>query len=130
MRITDIHGCEVRPGRLVEWTLDPVMVEAATSQPDDRRPPAYVQESHIRTARSVREDGLFVPTWLGAAFDIPGAVDLDVLEEALRTWTLRHETLRSGFRWVGDEMRRFTARVRGRGAAPRGRWATSPTRRS
>ncbi|MFI6683947.1 condensation domain-containing protein [Streptomyces sp. NPDC050485] len=109
MRITDIHGCEVRPGRLVEWTLDPLMVEAATSQPDDTRPPAYVQESHIRTARTVREDGLFVPTWLGAAFDIPGAVDLDVLEAALRTWTLRHETLRSGFRWVGDDMRRFTA---------------------
>ncbi|MFE4873227.1 condensation domain-containing protein [Streptomyces sp. NPDC056682] len=109
MRITDIHGCEVRPGRLVEWTLDPLMVEAATSQPDDSRPPAYVQESHIRTARTVREDGLFVPTWLGAAFDIPGAVDLDVLEAALRTWTLRHETLRSGFRWVRDEMRRFTA---------------------
>ncbi|MFC4960277.1 condensation domain-containing protein [Streptomyces mauvecolor] len=109
MRITDIHGCEVRPGRLVEWSLDPGMVEAATSQPDDARPPAYVQESHIRTARSVRRDGLFVPTWLGAAFDIPGPVDLDVLEEALRTWTLRHETLRSGFRWVGDEMRRFTA---------------------
>ncbi|MEU9102681.1 condensation domain-containing protein [Streptomyces sp. NPDC048361] len=109
MRITDVHGCEVRPGRLVEWTLDPLMVEAATSQPDDSRPPAYVQESHIRTARSVREDGLFVPTWLGAAFDIAGPVDLDRLEAALRTWTLRHETLRSGFRWVGDEMRRFTA---------------------
>ncbi|MFB7740586.1 condensation domain-containing protein [Streptomyces sp. NPDC056132] len=109
MRITDIHGCEVRPGRLVEWSLDPAMVEAATSQPDDSRPPAYVQESHIRTARTVREDGLFVPTWLGAAFDILGPVDLDVLEAALRTWTLRHETLRSGFRWVDDEMRRFTA---------------------
>lgn len=68
----------------------------------------YVQESHIRTARSVREDGLTVPTWLGTAFDIPGTVDLDALQDALRSWTLRHETLRSGFRWDGDEMRRFT----------------------
>ncbi len=49
-----------------------------------------------------------VPSWLGTAFDIPGEVDLDVLQEALCVWTLRHETLRSGFRWVGDEMRRFT----------------------
>ncbi|MFD3516642.1 condensation domain-containing protein [Streptomyces sp. NPDC058657] len=108
MRITDLHGCEIRPGRLVEWTLDPVMVEAATRLPDDSRPPAYVQESHLRTARSLRQDGLSVPAWLGVAFDIPGPVDLDVLEGALRTWTLRHETLRSGFRWGGDELRRFT----------------------
>lgn len=56
----------------------------------------------------MREDGLFVPTWLGTAFDIPGAVDLDALEVALRGWTLRHETLRSGFRWAGDDMHRFT----------------------
>ncbi|MCM2578184.1 condensation domain-containing protein [Streptomyces meridianus] len=108
MRVTDIQRCEVRPGLLVEWTLDPGTVETATALPEDSRPPAYVQESHIRTARSVREDGLFVPTWLGTAFDIPGTVGLDVLQNALRSWTLRHETLRSGFRWVGDDMRRFT----------------------
>ncbi|MDG9718928.1 condensation domain-containing protein [Streptomyces sp. DH24] len=111
MRTTDIQRCEVRPGRLVEWTLSAATVETAAGLPEDSRPPAYIQESHIRTARSVREDGLFVPTWLGAAFDIPGPVDLDALQEALRGWTLRHETLRSGFRWAGesgDEMRRFT----------------------
>ncbi|MCF3101974.1 acyltransferase papA2 [Streptomyces roseoverticillatus] len=106
--MTDIQRCEVRPGRLVEWTLHRTAVEAALELPDDSRPPAYVQESHVRTARSVRQDGLFVPTWLGTAFDIPGEVDLDVLQVALRAWTLRHETLRSGFRWAGDEMRRFT----------------------
>ncbi|MFI9611248.1 condensation domain-containing protein [Streptomyces sp. NPDC052023] len=106
--MTDIQRCEIRPGRLVEWTLHPAAVRAAADMPEDSRPPAYVQESHVRTARSVREDGLFVPTWLGAAFDIPGRVDLGVLQEALRAWTLRHETLRSGFRWIGDEMRRFT----------------------
>ncbi|MFD8804103.1 condensation domain-containing protein [Streptomyces sp. NPDC059597] len=111
MRITDIQRCEVRPGRLVEWTLSPATVAAAASLPEDSRPPAYIQESHIRTARSVREDGLFVPTWLGASFDLPGPVDLDVLQEALRSWTVRHETLRSGFRWAGEndaELRRFT----------------------
>ncbi|MET9446129.1 condensation domain-containing protein [Streptomyces cinerochromogenes] len=108
MRITDIQRCEVRPGRLVEWTLSPATVAAATALPEDSRPPAYIQESHIRTAKCVREDGLFVPTWLGTAFDLPGPVDLDVLERALHAWTLRHETLRSGFRWAGDELRRFT----------------------
>ncbi|WP_155053917.1 condensation domain-containing protein [Streptomyces blattellae] len=108
MRITDIQRCEVRPGRLVEWTLSPATVETAAGLPDDTRPPAYIQESHIKTARSVREDGLFVPTWLGTAFDIPGRVDLDALQDALRDWTLRHETLRSGFRPDGDELRRFT----------------------
>jgi len=106
--LTDIQRCEIRPGCLVEWTLHPGAVEAAARLPEDGRPPAYVQESHVRTARTVREDGLFVPTWLGTAFDIPGKVDLDVLQHALRDWTLRHETLRSGFRWVGDDMRRFT----------------------
>ncbi|MFE2536714.1 condensation domain-containing protein [Streptomyces sp. NPDC059371] len=108
MRISDIQRCEVRPGRLVEWGFSPATVAAAAVLPTDPRPPAYIQESHIRTARSVREGGLFVPTWLGTAFDLPGQVDLDMLERALRGWTLRHETLRSGFRWVGDEMHRFT----------------------
>ncbi|MDT0474070.1 condensation domain-containing protein [Streptomyces sp. DSM 41014] len=108
MRITEIQRCEVRPGRLVEWTLHPRAVEAAMSLPEDSRPPAYAQESHLRRARSLRQDGLFAPAWLGAAFDIPGPVDLAVLEGALAAWALRHETLRSGFRWVGDEMRRFT----------------------
>ncbi|GHI05772.1 acyltransferase papA2 [Streptomyces cellostaticus] len=111
MRITDIQRCEVRPGRLVEWTLSPATVAAAAAQPEDSRPPAYIQESHIRTAKCVRDGGLFVPTWLGTAFDLPGPADLGVLQEALRTWTVRHETLRSGFRWAGgpgDELHRFT----------------------
>ncbi|ARP70741.1 acyltransferase papA2 [Streptomyces pluripotens] len=111
MRITDIQRCDVRPGRLVEWTLSPATVATAAALPEDSRPPAYIQESHIRTAKCVRDDGLFVPTWLGSAFDLPGPVDLDLLQEALRAWTVRHETLRSGFRWTGrsgDELRRFT----------------------
>lgn len=108
MRITDIHRCEIRPGRLFEWSLSPAALAVAECSGEDSRPASYIQESHVRTARSLREDGLFVPTWLAAAFDIPGSVDLDVLEGALRDWMLRHETLRSGFRHVGDEMRRFT----------------------
>ncbi|MFB9838923.1 condensation domain-containing protein [Actinoallomurus acaciae] len=108
MRITDIQRCAVRPGRLVEWTLSPTTVAMASDLPEDSRPPAYIQEAHLRTVRSVRQDGLVLPAWLGAAFDLPGRVDLDALEDALRSWTLRHETLRSGFRWVGDDMRRFT----------------------
>lgn len=108
MRVTDIQRCEVRPGRLVEWVLDPTSVAAAAGLPEDSRPPAYVQESHMRTVRSVRQDGLFVPSWVGTAFDIPGPVDLDILQSALHAWTLRHETLRSGFRWDDGEMRRFT----------------------
>ncbi|MFE5819500.1 condensation domain-containing protein [Streptomyces sp. NPDC056479] len=111
MRITDIQRCDVRPGRLVEWTLSPSTVAAATLQAEDSRPPAYNQESHLRTAQTMRADGLFAPTWIGTAFDLPGRADLDALEEALLGWTLQHETLRSGFRWSGepgDEMRRFT----------------------
>ena len=46
-------------------------VGAAAELPDDARPPAYVQESHIRTARTVREDGLFVPTWLAGTSGSP-----------------------------------------------------------
>ncbi|MFE9607816.1 condensation domain-containing protein [Streptomyces sp. NPDC006012] len=108
MRISDIQRCEVRPGRLVEWTFSPATIAAAAALPPDPRPPAYIQESHIRMARSVREDGLFVPTWIGTAFDLPGRIDLDALEQTLRGWTLRHETLRSGFRWAGEDMHRFT----------------------
>ncbi|MFJ9574846.1 condensation domain-containing protein [Streptomyces sp. NPDC101191] len=108
MRLTDIHQCEVRPGRLVEFTLSPATVAAARELPDDARPPAYIQESHLRTVRSAREEGSFLRTWLGVAFDLPGEVDLDALEAALQLWTLRHETLRSGLREVGGGVRRFT----------------------
>jgi hypothetical protein len=110
VRITDLQASEVRPGRLVEWTLSSAAVKAA-ARTEDARPPAYIQEMHIRRARNLRNRGLFVPTWIGVVFDMPGMIDLDVLQEALRAWTVRHETLRSGFRWAGesgDELRRFT----------------------
>lgn len=106
--MTDIQRCEIRPGHLVEWSLPAPTVEAARSVPEDSRPPAYVQEFHLRTARGARAAGLCAPSWLGVTCDLPGPVDLDVLERTLHAWMLRHETLRSGFRWRGDEMRRFT----------------------
>ncbi|WP_097229526.1 condensation domain-containing protein [Streptomyces zhaozhouensis] len=108
MRMTDIERCEIRPGYLVEWALSPATVAAAGAAPDDPRPPAHVQEFHLRTAREARDSGLNAPGWLGVAFDLPGPVDLAALQRALHCWTSRHETLRSGFRWVGDELRRFT----------------------
>ncbi|MGH3603049.1 MAG: hypothetical protein ACRDQI_03365, partial [Pseudonocardiaceae bacterium] len=111
MIITDILRCGVRSGRLIEWTLHPATVASADDAPQDSRPAAYVQESHVRTVRTLRQRGRYIPTWVGTAFDIPGHVDLDILDTALRLWTRRHETLRSGFQWVGDELRRFTLAV-------------------
>ncbi|MGA9310668.1 MAG: condensation domain-containing protein [Pseudonocardiaceae bacterium] len=111
MIITDILHCGVRSGRLIEWTLHPATVASADDAPQDSRPAAYVQESHVRTVRTLRQRGRYIPTWVGTAFDIPGHVDLDILDTALRLWTRRHETLRSGFQWVGDELRRFTLAV-------------------
>ncbi|MDQ0605210.1 hypothetical protein QF037_009555 [Streptomyces canus] len=108
MRITDLHRCGVRPGRLVEWTLSPATLAVAAGLAQDSRPPAYIQEGHIRTAKAVRERGVIQPTWIGLAFDLPGPVDLEALQDALQTWTVRHETLRSGFRWDGDTLCRFT----------------------
>lgn len=108
MRITDILHCDARPGRLVEWTTYPRIVAATGYAPEDSRPPAYIQESHIRTAQTLRQHGRYIPVWVGTAFDIPGHVDLDILESTLLLWTRRHETLCSGFQWVGDDLRRFT----------------------
>ena len=118
--MTDIQRCEVRPGRLVEWTLSPATVAAAAGLPEDSRPPAYIQESHIRTARSVREDGLFVPTWLGAAFDIPGRVDLDALQEALRELDAAARDAAQRLPLGRRRDAPVHARRRGRVAAPRG----------
>jgi mycolipenoyl-CoA---2-(long-chain-fatty acyl)-trehalose mycolipenoyltransferase / long-chain-acyl-CoA---trehalose acyltransferase len=108
VKVTDILRCDARAGRLIEWTLHPATVAAADDAPRDSRPPAYIQEAHIRTARAFRQLGRHIPIWVGTAFDIPGYVDLDILESTLQLWTRRHETLRSGFHWVSDDLRRFT----------------------
>ncbi|GGX96912.1 hypothetical protein GCM10010510_47960 [Streptomyces anandii JCM 4720] len=64
MRMTDIQRREVRPGPLVEWTLDPAAVRTVRGRP-------------------VRAD------LAGHSVRHPGRLDLDVLQEALRGWMLR-----------------------------------------
>ncbi|HET9116982.1 MAG TPA: condensation domain-containing protein [Pseudonocardiaceae bacterium] len=108
MKLTDILHWDARPGRLIEWRLHPATVASADDAPEDSRPPAYIQESHVRTVQTLRQRGRHIPAWVGTAFDMPGQVDLDILEFTLQRWTRRHETLCSGFQWVGDELRRFT----------------------
>lgn len=48
------------------------------------------------------------PDWGGVAFEMPGELRLDAFGSALVAWIGRHETLRSGFRSVGEELHRFT----------------------
>ena len=111
VKITDILRCDARSGHLIEWTLHAATVASADDVTEDSRPPAYIQESHVRTVRTLRQRGRYIPTWVGTAFDILGHVDLDILESTLQLWTRSHETLRSGFRWVGEDLQRFTLDV-------------------
>ncbi|MFD7919239.1 condensation domain-containing protein [Streptomyces sp. NPDC059740] len=109
MKIGDLAGSGARPGRLLQWALQ-VPPGAGGHAPQDDRPPAYIQEAHLRNARAMSHRDLHAPSWVGTAFDV-GDVDADTLEKALVTWTMRHETLRSGFRWDGDgdgAIHRFT----------------------
>jgi hypothetical protein len=108
MRGADLWNSGARPGVVVSFTLAAPAAPAPGGASHDSRPPAYVQEAHIRTARDLRDRGVHAPTWIGTAFDLPGPTDPDTLQHVLRQWTLRHETLRSGFCWDGDELRRFT----------------------
>jgi hypothetical protein len=108
MKLTWISEYEARPGQLIEWTLDPATIAAAAQSAQDPRPPSYMQEGHVRTAEMLRDIGVEAPTWLGTAFDIPGALDFDALEAALLQWITRHETLRSGLRQAEQGLERFT----------------------
>ncbi|MFI1018952.1 acyltransferase papA2 [Streptomyces sp. NPDC020965] len=108
MKTADLWNSGACPGRVISFTLAAPAVSRPVGPPCDSRPPAYVQEAHIRTVRYLRERGLHGPAWIGTAFDLPGHSDPDTLQRVLWQWTLRHETLRSGFRWEGDELRRFT----------------------
>ncbi|MEA2189793.1 MAG: hypothetical protein QOK16_4804 [Solirubrobacteraceae bacterium] len=108
MKLTWISEYKAQPGQLIEWRLHPTTIAAATELMQDPRPPSYMQEIHVRAAALQREIGVEAPTWLGTAFDIPGALDLDALESALLQWIARHETLRSGLRLAGDDLERFT----------------------
>jgi Condensation domain len=108
MKLTWISKYPARPGQLIEWRLHPTTIAAAARSARDPRPPSYMQEAHVRTAALLRDVGLQAPTWLGTAFEVPGALQVEALETALSQWLSRHETLRSGLRLVGHELHRFT----------------------
>ena len=108
MKMTWISDYEAQPGQLIEWRLHATAIAAAVRSEQDPRPPSYTQEAHVRTAAVLRDIGIEAPTWLGTAFDVPGALDIDAMEAALLHWISRHETLRSGLRRTGDEWERFT----------------------
>jgi hypothetical protein len=108
MKMTWISDYEAQPGELIEWRLHSTSIAAAVRSELDPRPPSYMQEAHVRTAAVLRNMGIEAPTWLGAAFDVPGALDVNALETALLHWITRHETLRSGLRLAGAEWQRFT----------------------
>jgi mycolipenoyl-CoA---2-(long-chain-fatty acyl)-trehalose mycolipenoyltransferase / long-chain-acyl-CoA---trehalose acyltransferase len=110
MKMTGISEYDVQPGQLIEWRLHPATIAAGRRSAHDPRPPSYLQEAHVRAAALQRDIGSEAPTWLGTAFDIPGALDCDALETALLQWITRHETLRSGLRLAGDRLERFTLR--------------------
>lgn len=108
MKMTWISDYDAQPGQLIEWRLHPAAIAAAVRSEQDPRPPSYMQEAHVRAAAVLRDIGVEAPTWLGAAFDLPGALDHDALEATLLQWITRHETLRSGLRQTQGEWERFT----------------------
>ncbi|MCU1657537.1 MAG: Condensation protein [Pseudonocardiales bacterium] len=103
--ITTIDRYPLRPGLLAEWTLHPI---ASAEPAEDFRAPSYLQEEHFRAEAMLRLTGNSVGSWLGTAFDLPGHVDMDAMESVLRTVIDRHEGLRSGFRFTGSQLTRFT----------------------
>jgi hypothetical protein len=103
--ITTIQRYPLRPGLLAEWTLRPI---ASANPAEDFRAPSYLQEEHIRAAALNRLRGGAAGSWLATAFDLPGKAELGTLESVLLTLIDRHETLRSGFRFIGQRLRRFT----------------------
>jgi hypothetical protein len=92
----------------VEWTASPATVAAAQRAAQDPAPPSLNQDAHVKSYLAARRLGRPMSTWLATRFEIPGEPDLAALDAALHAWVLRHETLRSGFRLVGDEVVRFT----------------------
>lgn len=108
MKLTEISQYDALPGQLTEWRLHPATIAAAVQAGQDPRPASYMQEAHLRVAAMLRDVAIEAPTWLATAFDIPGALDPDAMEAALLQWITRHETLRSGLRFEGDELKRFT----------------------
>lgn len=103
--LTEMSRYPMRPGLVVEFRAGP---DAAGEAPYDSRPASYLQEAHIRAAHALRRSRCWSPSWLAIAFELPGGTGIEELCSVLAAWADRHEALRSGFRLVGGELRRFT----------------------
>ncbi|WP_240945270.1 condensation protein [Rhodococcus sp. HNM0569] len=93
MKVTSIDRYVLEPGVVTEWLVSPTVARRSAT------PPSYNQRFHLDTART---HGVGRSVWMAAAFDLPGELDRDALELALRHFIARHDTLHSGFD-VGPE---------------------------
>jgi hypothetical protein len=96
------------PGLLTEWRVGPQTSAAAVSVPAGSDPLSYNQELHLRSAHAAQLAGLPGNPWVGAAFELQGAVQADALGQAFESWVRRHDALRGGFRIAGPGVERFT----------------------
>ncbi|MGN2639398.1 condensation domain-containing protein [Nocardia takedensis] len=85
MRVTTIDHLLPRPGTFVRFTAPSAAGELSPV------PPSFNQSLHLAAATNRPS------TWLAAAFEIPGPVDLRALAAAYRALIARHGTLRSSF---------------------------------
>lgn len=97
MHVTSIDKYLVEPGVVTEWSVTPAAVV------ESPLPPSYNQRFHLDTART---HGVGRSVWMAAAFDLPGTLDHDALERALRYFIRRHDTLHSGFEVADAQIRR------------------------
>lgn len=102
---TDFHPA---PGRVVEWAVTRHTADHARNAPVSPVPPSYNQQLHLQSTQVATALGLPGNPWIGVAFELAGATDLDALEVAFSTWLHRNEGLRSGFRVGTDSIERFT----------------------
>ncbi|MCA6092174.1 hypothetical protein LE181_08375 [Streptomyces sp. SCA3-4] len=120
MKFTDMYGLNAHPGILTVWRPEPGGGRGARWRRDGR-PPSYAQEAHL--VRSLAAAAPASPSWLAAAFELPGEVRAVALEEALLRWIDRHESLRSRLVPEGARLRRETlapgaVRIRRSAAGP------------
>ncbi|MFB6846642.1 condensation domain-containing protein [Streptomyces sp. NPDC056373] len=94
MKFIDIAALSPRPGRLAVWRADGPPPASGLWR-SDPRPASHVQEAHVAHALDAVGESPLPPSWIGTAFDLPGALDENAFATALRGWTDRHETLRS-----------------------------------
>ncbi|MDU0294179.1 condensation domain-containing protein [Saccharothrix longispora] len=108
MKTTELSDYPIPAGRLREWRPHVPDLPTASALAHDPTPPSYNQERHLRVVTALRRGDTGFPTWIGIAFDLAGALDVEAFRRALRTWIGRHETLRSGFHAAGGDFHRFT----------------------